>query len=102
MSCKRCEDIHTAQKAGKTNEECKCGCHKEWDTTTSGNILFNAVNTGGATLTLGDNATTAFTMQDDGNWLGTTTTFNLNCACVCGDTCTCASNCTCEKDGCNC
>ncbi len=29
MTCKRCEDIHTAQKAGLTQTECKCDCHNE-------------------------------------------------------------------------
>lgn len=28
MSCDRCSDIHKAQLNGKTNEECKCKCHK--------------------------------------------------------------------------
>ncbi len=27
MTCKRCEDIHVAQKEGKTQEACKCSCH---------------------------------------------------------------------------
>lgn len=29
MTCKRCEDIHTAQKAGLTQTECKCDCHNQ-------------------------------------------------------------------------
>ncbi len=27
MSCDKCEDIHTAQRAGKQNDECRCSCH---------------------------------------------------------------------------
>jgi len=27
LSCDKCEDIHIAQRAGKQNDECKCGCH---------------------------------------------------------------------------
>ena len=29
MACKRCEDIHTAQRDGKTQEQCKCNCHNQ-------------------------------------------------------------------------
>ena len=32
MSCKRCEDIHLAQKEGKTQEACKCSCHDNMGT----------------------------------------------------------------------
>ncbi len=27
MTCEKCDDIHTAQKEGKTQESCKCDCH---------------------------------------------------------------------------
>ncbi len=27
MTCDRCEDIHKAQRDGKTSNECKCSCH---------------------------------------------------------------------------
>lgn len=27
MTCEKCDDIHIAQRAGKTNDECKCDCH---------------------------------------------------------------------------
>lgn len=27
MTCDKCEDIHEAQRCGKTQEECKCTCH---------------------------------------------------------------------------
>ncbi len=27
MTCDKCTDIHTAQREGKTQEECSCGCH---------------------------------------------------------------------------
>jgi len=29
LSCDKCDDIHVAQRAGKTDRECKCSCHKE-------------------------------------------------------------------------
>ena len=29
MTCKRCEDIHLAQKSGKTQKSCECVCHDE-------------------------------------------------------------------------
>lgn len=33
MSCDRCEDIHIAQRDGKTSDECKCSCHTSITTT---------------------------------------------------------------------
>lgn len=27
MSCDKCDDIHFAQREGKTCDECKCTCH---------------------------------------------------------------------------
>lgn len=29
MTCDKCTDIHEAQKSGKTQDACKCNCHKE-------------------------------------------------------------------------
>ena len=48
MTCKRCDDIHTAQKDGKTQDECKCNCHDDtWNGT--------ATTTGATTLTFNTN-----------------------------------------------
>lgn len=38
MTCDRCEDIHTAQKNGKTNQKCECDCHITYSTGTFGQI----------------------------------------------------------------
>ena len=27
MTCDRCQDIHQAQREGKTNQSCHCDCH---------------------------------------------------------------------------
>lgn len=35
MTCDRCEDIHKAQRDGKTSDECKCSCHTSTTTITS-------------------------------------------------------------------
>jgi len=34
MVCDRCEDIHKAQKDGKTNQKCECDCHITYSTGT--------------------------------------------------------------------
>ena len=68
-SCKRCEDIHTAQKDGKTQKECKCDCHN------SGNILYN---TSGATTTVFTNTNTLATLDTStltGNWINSSGDF---------------------------
>jgi len=38
MACDRCEDIHKAQREGKTNQKCECDCHYS----SSGGGLINA------------------------------------------------------------
>ena len=32
MTCDRCEDIHKAQRNGKTNQKCECDCHISYST----------------------------------------------------------------------
>lgn len=44
MTCKRCEDIHEAQKNGKTQNKCECDCHNN-----TGSFTFNDYN---GTLTI--------------------------------------------------
>jgi len=34
MACDRCEDIHKAQRNGKTNQKCECDCHIIYNTGT--------------------------------------------------------------------
>ena len=42
MSCNRCTDVHKSQRQGKTQDSCKCGCHDQQFTSTSGgNWLVN-------------------------------------------------------------
>ena len=52
MTCNRCDDIHKAQREGKTQRPCGCRCHDNFyigtDTgtaTTTGNIRFTSDNT---------------------------------------------------------
>jgi len=35
MACNRCEDIHKAQRDGKTNQKCECDCHISYSTGTA-------------------------------------------------------------------
>ena len=65
MSCKRCEDIHTAQKGGKIAEPCKCNCHVEYSTT-------------GGTTRLTDLTTNT----SDGTINFNTGTATTNCVCL--------------------
>jgi len=82
MTCTRCEDVHTAQKAGKTQNECKCSCHDintTW-TSTGGNILTNSTDAGATTtaLTIDGTNSLTFNTDDSGNWLQATTTFDAS------------------------
>lgn len=90
-SCKRCEDIHTAQKEGKTQKECKCDCHNSHEFQT----VTNAFDTG-------DTLTVQWSTTDTGgvtsNWVGSDgdfagTSININTKCdICGlveDKCKC-------------
>lgn len=60
MSCNRCTDIHQAQKEGKTQLSCQCGCHTQnigfgasttalsiYDLTSAGTQLTNSTSTTG-------------------------------------------------------
>lgn len=96
LTCKRCEDIHTAQKAGKTHEPCKCDCHNDYGTTltspiTAGTILFNTQTTGDNTVWQFSDTGSATTnlagnsaIDCSGNMLKITTSFDCN-----GDECNC-------------
>jgi hypothetical protein len=75
MTCKRCEDIHTAQKDGKTQEKCKCECHDDYASTITYNLattstnldnnLFQFSNAGGAmNIELGE---TTISLLPNGN-----------------------------------
>lgn len=44
MACDRCEDIHQAQRNGKTNQKCECDCHISYS---SGSNPFGQVCTCG-------------------------------------------------------
>ena len=51
MSCDRCEDIHKAQRDGKTSDECKCSCHTltqtyHWNTEPQWTVPFGQPYTG--------------------------------------------------------
>lgn len=66
MTCKRCEDIHLAQKNGKTHKSCQCDCHDnnndigtvQW----SAGTAWTPTDTGATTdyITLSGDATTAY------------------------------------------
>lgn len=48
LTCKRCEDIHLAQKDGKTQESCKCNCHNSFTNTgTLTTALYNTSTSDG-------------------------------------------------------
>jgi len=38
MACDRCEDIHKAQRDGKTNQKCECDCHYNVSSSTYGQV----------------------------------------------------------------
>lgn len=108
MTCKRCEDIHIAQKAGKTHEPCKCDCHNDYigswisPTTITGTVLYNTTVTGDTnwfTFTDSSAGATTATYSDDidsntvfdfsGNTLNITTSFDAIdtgdlAVCTCG------------------
>ena len=89
MTCKRCEDIHTAQRDGKTQSECKCTCHNE---TVSPNLVFNE-HYGGAILC----DTTSNTSTND------TINFSYTALNSCGHSCTDICSCSnCGFDDCCC
>ena len=71
MTCKRCEDIHTAQRDGKTQDECKCTCHN----TTTSTFTYN---TGDTVLCDCTTATTTDGLMD-WNASGGASSFSLNC-----------------------
>ena len=41
MTCNRCSDIHEAQKLGKTQNACCCGCHDTYTVSTTGTTVPN-------------------------------------------------------------
>ncbi len=105
MTCKRCEDIHSAQKDGKTQNECKCDCHNDNSTlwfndqsgtltvpcTTATTATLDFSNAGGAfsfaTLPAGTNDAFVYDNMDftDGvapEDLGVVTGIRYNCTCL--------------------
>jgi hypothetical protein len=75
MTCKRCEDIHTAQKDGKTQESCKCNCHNNYTTSTTGGTWLTN-NTASTSDNINfTNTTGTITFSDDD--------FNLSTNCHC-------------------
>ena len=48
MTCDRCQDIHQAQREGKTNQSCHCNCHYYSSSNTQ--PLFCTCGTGGTTV----------------------------------------------------
>lgn len=48
MTCDRCTDIHTAQREGKTQQECGCSCHYNY--TTGGTFTLTGGNATGDTV----------------------------------------------------
>jgi len=57
MTCDRCEDIHKAQKEGKTNQKCECDCH----------ITYSSGTGYGQVCTCGQNQTTTVYCPVHGN-----------------------------------
>jgi len=52
MSCDRCENIHEAQRTGRTNRACECECH--FCSSGGADVIIPTgwTNDAGATLTL--------------------------------------------------
>ena len=92
MTCKRCEDIHLAQKNGTTQEGCKCSCHNE----TTNTLWYNDSN-GTMTVPCTTATTSTFDLTNDGaftfnggaenfslvgNYGDGVETHNGNCSCI--------------------
>lgn len=65
MTCERCKDIHQAQRAGLTQRECGCSCHRTFYTGTGTNTFTTSTGDNTMNFWTDSSASTGLNLSGD-------------------------------------